>query len=121
MQRDSRNRGLRRGEHVIEHLLRRAGFGASEEEVAVYLEAGFHTAVEELLGLRRNGATFTLEPSIPAMWPGYAIDWRFGRTLYRIDVTNPEHRCRGVRSAMLDGIAVDPRGGAIWLRPPPSP
>jgi uncharacterized protein (DUF1800 family) len=49
MQRDSRIRGPRRGEHVIEHLLRRAGFGASDEEVAVYLEAGFHTAVEELL------------------------------------------------------------------------
>jgi cyclic beta-1,2-glucan synthetase len=68
----------------------------------------YRTAVEELLGLRRTGATFTLEPNIPAMWPRYAIDWRFGRTLYRINVTNPEHRCRGVRSAMLDGIAVDP-------------
>jgi hypothetical protein len=34
--------------------------------------------------------------------------------LYRITVTNPEHRCRGVRSAALDGISVDPR--AIPLR-----
>jgi uncharacterized protein (DUF1800 family) len=51
MQKDSRNRSARRGEHVIEHLLRRAGFGASEEEVAVYLEAGFHTAVDSLLNI----------------------------------------------------------------------
>ena len=49
MQRDSSSRSPRRGEHVIEHLLRRAGFGASDEDVAVYLEAGFHTAVEALL------------------------------------------------------------------------
>jgi uncharacterized protein (DUF1800 family) len=57
MQRDSRNRSPRRGEHVIEHLLRRAGFGASEEEVAMYLEAGFHTAVDELLTFDPSGGT----------------------------------------------------------------
>lgn len=55
MQRDSRNRGPRRGEHIIEHLLRRAGFGASEEEVAIYLEAGFHTAVDALLSFDSTG------------------------------------------------------------------
>ena len=31
------------------------------------------------------------------------------RTLYRIAITNPEHRCRGVRSTELDGVSVDPR------------
>ncbi len=69
----------------------------------------YRTAVEELLGLRRHGATFTVDPSIPAMWPHYAIDWRFGEALYRIQVANPEHRCRGVRAATLDGVPVDPR------------
>ena len=29
-------------------------------------------------------------------------------------MTNPEHRCRGVRSAEIDGVTVDPR--AIPLR-----
>jgi cyclic beta-1,2-glucan synthetase len=64
-------------------------------------------AIEGLLGLRREGATFCVDPCIPAMWPAYAIDWRIGQTLYRIRVTNPRHRCRGVESATLDGIAVD--------------
>jgi len=38
----------------------------------------------------------------------------FGRTLYRVTVTNPEHRCRGVQSAEIDGVSVDPL--AIPLR-----
>jgi cyclic beta-1,2-glucan synthetase len=74
----------------------------------------YQAAIEGLLGLRREGATFSIDPCIPAMWPGYAVDWRIGRALYRIAVTNPEHRCRGVRSAELDGVPVDAR--AIPLR-----
>jgi cyclic beta-1,2-glucan synthetase len=71
----------------------------------------YRTAIEGLLGLHREGATFRVDPCIPAMWPGYTIEWRTGRALYHITVTNPEHRCRGVRSATLDGAPVDP--GAI--------
>jgi cyclic beta-1,2-glucan synthetase len=74
----------------------------------------YQAAIEGLLGLRRAGATFSINPCIPAMWPSYAVDWRLGHTLYRITVTNPEHRCGGVQSAELDGVAIDPR--AIPLR-----
>ena len=68
----------------------------------------YQAAVEGLLGLRRNGATFSIAPSIPAMWPKFSIDWVVGRTSYHISVVNPDHRCRGVRSAELDGAAIDP-------------
>ncbi len=43
---------VRHGEHVIEHLLRRAGFGASEEEVADYMDLGVRGAVGRLLDYR---------------------------------------------------------------------
>jgi cyclic beta-1,2-glucan synthetase len=74
----------------------------------------YQAALEALLGLRREGATFSINPCIPAMWPDYVVDWRIGQTLYHITVTNPEHRCRGVQSAELDGRPIDP--GAIPLR-----
>ena len=64
--------------------------------------------MEGLLGLRRHGAAFTVKPSIPAMWPKFSIQWSVGATRYRIVVLNPGHRCTGVRSAELDGAAVDP-------------
>jgi uncharacterized protein (DUF1800 family) len=40
---------VRRGEHVIEHLLRRAGFGASQSEIDDYMELGFSDSVRRLL------------------------------------------------------------------------
>ena len=67
----------------------------------------YQAAIEGLLGLRREGATFRVDPCIPAMWPEFAVHWRFGRTLYRISVTNPERRCCGLHSAEMDGRAVD--------------
>ena len=40
---------VRHGEHVIEHLLRRAGFGAGQDEIDDYLELGLNAAVQQLL------------------------------------------------------------------------
>ena len=41
-------------------------------------------------------------------WPEFRIVWRFGGSRYEIVVANPEHRCRGVAVAELDGAMVDP-------------
>lgn len=64
-------------------------------------------ALEGILGLRRRGATFALQPCIPSAWPTYSIRWRIGRSAYTIRVDNPEHLCRGVLRATLDGERVD--------------
>ncbi len=69
----------------------------------------YRAGLESILGLRRRGATFEMDPCIPASWPEYAITWRLGRTRYDISLLNPERRCRGIGSAQLDGVAVDPR------------
>ena len=69
----------------------------------------YRAGLESILGLRRHGASFEMAPCVPASWPGFAIVWRFGRTRYEISLANPERRCRGITSAHLDGLAVDPR------------
>jgi cyclic beta-1,2-glucan synthetase len=69
----------------------------------------FRIGLEEILGLRRRGSSFEVAPCIPAAWPGFALEWRFGSAVYAIEVTNPSRRCRGVASATLDGAPVDPR------------
>jgi cyclic beta-1,2-glucan synthetase len=69
----------------------------------------YRVGIESILGLRRRGATFEMDPCIPSSWGEYAITWRFGGTRYEIAVTNPERRCRGVAEAALDGEPVDPR------------
>jgi cyclic beta-1,2-glucan synthetase len=74
----------------------------------------YQAAIQALLGLRRHGATISVEPSIPAVWPEYSVDWRLAGTRYRFTVTNPEHQSGGIASAHLDGVPVDPR--AIPIR-----
>jgi cyclic beta-1,2-glucan synthetase len=69
----------------------------------------YQAAIEALLGLRRHGATFALEPCVPTRWEGYRLHWRHGRTSYEIAVSNLERRGYGVGSALLDGVPVDPR------------
>jgi cyclic beta-1,2-glucan synthetase len=65
--------------------------------------------LESILGLRRHGGTFEMNPCIPSSWPSYTIQWRFGATTYDIQVTNPERRCQGIREAQVDGKVVDAR------------
>jgi cyclic beta-1,2-glucan synthetase len=69
----------------------------------------YRAAIESILGLRRRGSTFEVDPCIPSSWSDYAIAWRFGRTRYEIAVANPERRCRGIAEAELDGSPVDSR------------
>ena len=68
----------------------------------------YRAGLESILGLKRHGTSFELDPCIPTAWPEYSIVWRFGRTRYEIAVSNPQHRCRGIAEAELDGNPVDP-------------
>jgi cyclic beta-1,2-glucan synthetase len=69
----------------------------------------YRAGLESILGLRRRGESFEMDPCIPSSWPAYTIVWRFGRTRYEIAVSNPEGLCRGIAEAELDGAPVDPR------------
>ena len=69
----------------------------------------YRAGLESILGLRRHGDTFEVDPCVPASWPEYAITWRVGRTIYEIGVANPDRVCRGVATATLDGAPVDHR------------
>ena len=73
----------------------------------------YRAGLESILGLRRRGETFVIDPCIPSSWPEYRITWRFLDSRYEITVSNPMRRCRGVATATLDGAPVDP--GAIPL------
>jgi cyclic beta-1,2-glucan synthetase len=68
----------------------------------------YRAGLESILGLRRGGSTFEMDPCIPSSWLDYTIAWRFGRTRYEIAVSNPDRRCRGIAEAELDGAPVDP-------------
>jgi cyclic beta-1,2-glucan synthetase len=62
--------------------------------------------LEWILGFRKRGSSLRMDPCIPRWWKGFAISYRHGRTLYRIEVENPRGVCRGVSRISLDGAAV---------------
>jgi cyclic beta-1,2-glucan synthetase len=67
----------------------------------------YRVGLESILGLERQGTTFAIKPCIPVMWPGFTIDWRFGRSVYQIRVENSLRRGGGVVRVELDGVPVD--------------
>jgi cyclic beta-1,2-glucan synthetase len=66
----------------------------------------YRFGLESILGLRRRATSFSIDPCIPAPWPGYSLIWRFGQTRFVITVENRGRRSRGVASATLDGCPV---------------
>jgi cyclic beta-1,2-glucan synthetase len=68
----------------------------------------YQAAIEGLLGVQRRGDAFSVNPCIPARWPGYSLEWKMGGTRYRLTVTNPHRQGSGIDSAALDGVPVDP-------------
>ncbi len=63
----------------------------------------YQAGIEWIIGLRRDGDKLLLRPSIPADWPGFTAEYRFGRSVYAITVS---------RSAKADGasqVTVDGR------------
>ena len=73
----------------------------------------YRAGLESILGLRRHGATFEVDPCVPASWSEYRVTWRAGSTRYEILVANPDRVCRGVARAELDGGPVDSRAIAL--------
>jgi cyclic beta-1,2-glucan synthetase len=67
----------------------------------------YQAAIRYLMGLRRNGATLSMYPCIPAIWPECSLDWRIGPTRYRFTILNPARRSHGIAMATFDGLPVD--------------
>jgi cyclic beta-1,2-glucan synthetase len=67
----------------------------------------YRIGLEEILGLKKLGKTFSVDPCIPAAWSGFRIRWRTGGAVFEIEVQNPHGRSRGIRAAWLDEREAD--------------
>lgn len=63
----------------------------------------YQLLVESLLGLRLEGARLHLRPVLPADWPGFSLDYRFGDSLYQIHVQQSPQADNN-QSVSLDGV-----------------
>jgi cellobiose phosphorylase len=64
----------------------------------------YRLGVEAILGLKREGQYLHMTPCIPAEWPGYEITYRYGPSVYHIEVKNSARVEHGVKQVTLDGL-----------------
>jgi cyclic beta-1,2-glucan synthetase len=71
----------------------------------------YRVGVESMLGFKLQGDRLRIDPCIPADWKRFEITYRRGKSVYKIEVENPDGRERGVRETFVDGHVV-PEG---WI------
>src|SRR5436190_9779817 len=66
----------------------------------------YRLGVEYILGLKLHGDHFTIEPCIPSHWPGYSMIYRYGSSVYRIEVTAGKQERPEVRDQTSEGVTI---------------
>ncbi|MBQ7655553.1 MAG: glycosyl transferase [Clostridia bacterium] len=67
----------------------------------------FYVISNYILGVKPDWDGLKIDPCIPHDWDGYQVSRRFRGATYEIDIQNPGHVCRGVKSVTVDGKAID--------------
>ena len=60
-----------------------------------------------ILGIQPDFDGLKVDPSIPASWDGFKATRLFRGAKYNITIKNPNHVCKGVKSLVVDGKAVE--------------
>jgi cyclic beta-1,2-glucan synthetase len=68
----------------------------------------YRLGIEGIVGIRRAGDAWDLDPHVPADWPEIEVVIRDGATIFRVHVDNPHRVNSGIERLLLDGEAIDP-------------
>lgn len=60
-----------------------------------------------ILGIKPDFDGLKVDPSIPSSWDGFKATRLFRGAKYNITIKNPSHVCKGVKSLVVDGAAVE--------------
>jgi cyclic beta-1,2-glucan synthetase len=63
----------------------------------------YRLGLEVILGIKRSGAQLQISPCIPPEWPGFAVKYRYGETLYQVQVHTSQQANRRADEIRLDG------------------
>jgi cyclic beta-1,2-glucan synthetase len=66
----------------------------------------YRAGIEGIIGLTRTGTTLCLNPCLPKSWPKLIVNITLGDARYSVTIQNPDASGRGIRSAVLDGVAL---------------
>jgi cyclic beta-1,2-glucan synthetase len=63
----------------------------------------YRVGLEGILGFQKRGDTLFIEPRAPTSWPEYTIEYRHGKSVYTIVVSNEGEGWRGPVEVAVDG------------------
>lgn len=66
----------------------------------------WYAITQFILGIKPDYDGLEIAPCIPGSWDGFEVKRRFRDAEYHISVSNPEHKCGGVKSLKLNGNAI---------------
>jgi cyclic beta-1,2-glucan synthetase len=67
----------------------------------------YRVALEAILGFTRKGETLAITPRVPAAWPEYTIEYRFGKSVYSIVVQRSDGPSNAALEVSVDGTVLD--------------
>jgi cellobiose phosphorylase len=66
----------------------------------------YQAGTKYILGIRPDYEGLQVDPCIPDQWEGFKATRTFRNAHYEIEVQNPEHVCKGVKSLTVDGKSI---------------
>ena len=63
----------------------------------------YKAGIEYILGLKIEKGVLSLNPCVPRDWKEYTIKYKYGRTIYNIQVKNPNKKNYGINSFTING------------------
>jgi cyclic beta-1,2-glucan synthetase len=63
----------------------------------------YRVGLEAILGFTKSADTLRIEPRVPAAWPAFSIEYRFGGAVYAITVRQPGQLQRRGAQIRVDG------------------
>ena len=75
----------------------------------------YEAGIKYLLGLKIEKNKLKIEPCIPNDWKEYSIQYRYGNSIYHINVKNPNGRATGVEKLLLDENEIEEK--QVFLNP----
>ena len=67
----------------------------------------FAAITQYILGIKPDYEGLSIDPCIPKAWDGFKVSRKFRGATYNIEVKNPNHVSKGVKSITVDGEPID--------------
>jgi cyclic beta-1,2-glucan synthetase len=67
----------------------------------------YRVGLEAILGFTRQGDALQFQPCVPAAWPEFVLNYRYGRSSYAITVERPAAARSGNQTITVDGRPID--------------